>query len=96
MDRYVETSMTLPVTVKGVPSGRTLMVLPSQVEVIFRAPFRPQGGRIVAEDLSLVVDYADYAGAGSTKVIPRLETKREIYAWRLNPELVECIQVGGR
>ena len=38
VDRYVETSMTLPVTVKGVPSGRTLMILPSQVEVVFRAP----------------------------------------------------------
>ena len=96
VDRYVETTMTLPVTVKGAPSGRTLVVLPSQVELTFRAPFRPQGGRIVPEDLALVVDYADFAGAESTKVIPQLVTQREIYAWRINPGLVECIQMGGR
>ena len=96
VDRYVESSVTLPVTVKGTPAGRTLMVLPSQVEVIYRAPFHPRGGRIVADDLTLVVDYADFAGAGSTKVIPQLVTDRDIYAWRLNPELVECILVEGR
>jgi hypothetical protein len=96
VDRYVETAMTLPVTVKGTPPGRTLIVLPSQVQLIFRAPFRPRGGRIVAEDLSLVVDYADFAGAESTKVIPRLVTDRDIYAWRLKPEMVECIQVERR
>lgn len=96
VDRYVETEMTLPVTVKGTPPGRTMIVLPSQVQLIFRAPFRPRGGRIVAEDLSLVVDYADFAGAGNTKVIPRLVTGRDIYAWRIKPEVVECIQVGER
>lgn len=88
--------MTLPVTLRNVPAGRSLMILPSQVEITFRAPFRPRGGRIVPEDLNLVVDYADYAGAGSTRVIPRLETKRDIYAWRLKPELVECLQVDAR
>ena len=72
------------------------MLLPSQVEVTFRAPFRPRGGRIVAEDLALVVDYADYIRSGSTRMIPRLETARDIYAWRLRPELVECLQVEGR
>ena len=96
VDRYVEASVTLPVTVKGAPAGRSLMVLPSQVELVYRASFRPQGGRITADDLALVVDYADYAGAGSTKVIPRLVTNREIYAWRLKPEMVECIQVERR
>jgi len=94
--RYVETTMTLPVTVRGAPTGRTLIVLPSQVELTFRAPFRPQGGRIVPEDLALVVNYADFAGAESTKLIPQLVTRREIYAWRIKPELVECIQMGGR
>lgn len=96
VERYVETTMTLPVTLRNVPAGRSLMILPSQVEITFRAPFRPRGGRIVPEDLNLVVDYADYAGAGSTRVIPRLETKRDIYAWRLKPELVECLQVDAR
>lgn len=96
VDRYVETSMTLPVTVRGVPANRSLMVLPSQVEVTFRAPFRPQGGRIMPEDLSLVVNYADFTGAESTKVIPHLVTERDIYAWRLKPEMVECILMDGR
>ena len=96
VDRYVETTMTLPVTVKGAPANRSLIVLPSEVELTFRAPFRPQGGRIVADDLSLVVDYADFAGAESTKMIPHLETRREIFSWRIKPELVECIQMGGR
>ena len=72
------------------------MVLPSKVEVTYRAPFRPRGGRIGAEDLSLVVDYSDYLHSGSAKVIPRLETVRDVYAWRLKPELVECLQVEAR
>ncbi|MBR5019312.1 MAG: hypothetical protein IKX53_06715 [Bacteroidales bacterium] len=93
VDRYVETTMTLPVTATNVPAGHSLMLLPSQVEIVFRAPFRPRGGRIVAEDLSLVVDYRDFAGAGSTKVIPRLMTYRDIYSWRLRPEMIECILV---
>lgn len=93
VDRYVENSVTLPVEVRGAPSDRPLMVLPSQVEVTYRASFRPRGGRIAPEDLSLVVDYADYVRSGSTRVIPRLETNRDIYAWRLDPALVECLQV---
>ena len=96
VDRYVETTMSLPVTVRGAPSGYALMVLPSQVEITFRASFRPRGGRILPEDLALVVDYDEYARAGSTKVIPRLETGRDIYAWRLKPEMVECLQVEER
>jgi hypothetical protein len=50
----------------------------------------------VPEDLALVVNYADFAGAESTKLIPQLVTRREIYDWRIKPELVECIQMGGR
>lgn len=93
VDRYVETTLTLPVVAVNVPAGHSLMILPSQVECTFRASFRPRGGRITAEDLSLQVDYGSFAGAGSTKMIPALVTDREIYAYRLNPELVECIQV---
>ena len=96
VDRYVETTMTLPVTATNVPADHSLMLLPSQVEIVFRAPFRPRGGRIVPEDLSLVVDYRDFTGAGSTKVIPRLVTYRDIYSWRLRPELIECILVEAR
>ena len=93
VDRYVETTLTLPVTAVHVPVGHNLMILPSQVEITFRSSFRPRGGRITAEDLSLQVDYRDYAGAGGTRVIPKLVTDRDIYSWRLRPELVECLQV---
>jgi hypothetical protein len=93
VERYVENTLMLPVTAANVPAGHSLMLLPSQVEITFRAPFRPRGGRIVAEDLSLVVDYNDFTGAGSTHVIPRLVTTRDVYTWRLRPDLVECILV---
>ena len=93
VDRYVETTFTLPVTAIHVPEGRSLMILPSQVEFTFRAPFRPRGGRITADDLSLVVDYLDYAASGSTRVIPQLVTSRDVYSWRIKPALVECLQV---
>ncbi len=93
VDRYVETTLTLPVTATRVPAGRTLMILPSQVEVTFRASFRPRGGRITEEDLALVIDWRDYVNAGSTRVIPQLVTDRDIYSWRMKPALVECIQV---
>ena len=96
VDRYVETTLTLPVTAAHVPAGRTLMILPSQVEVTFRASFRPRGGRITADDLSLVVDWDDFVRAEGTKVIPSLVTERDIYSWRMKPELVECIQVEER
>lgn len=93
VDRYVENTVTLPVSVEGTPAGRTLLVLPSRLELTYRCSFRPWGGRITADDLSLVVDYADYAGAGSTRVIPRLVTDRDIYAWRIEPGMVECLMV---
>ena len=93
VDRYVETTLTVPVTATHVPAGRTLMILPSQVELTFRASFRPRGGRITADDLSLVVDWRDYVKAGSTRVIPQLVTKRDIYSWRMKPEMLECILV---
>ena len=96
VDRYVESTLTLPVAATHVPAGRTLMILPSQVEVTFRASFRPRGGRITADDLSLVVDWPDFVEAGSTRVIPKLVTDRDIYSWRMKPELVECIQVEER
>lgn len=93
VDRYVETTLTLPVTAIHVPEGRSLMILPSQVEFTFRAPFRPRGGRITADDLSLVVDYNDFIHAGSPRVIPKLITGRDVYSWRITPALVECLQV---
>ncbi len=93
VDRYVETTLMLPVTAANVPAGRALMILPSQVEFTFKAAFRPRGGRITADDLSLVVDWADFIEGGGTKVIPKLVTDRDIYSWRMKPELVECIQV---
>ncbi len=93
VDRYVETTLTLPVTAVHVPTGRTLMILPSQAECTFRASFRPRGGRITADDLTLEVDYLDYAGAGSTRMIPQLVTEREIYSWHIRPALVECFLV---
>lgn len=93
VDRYVETTFTLPVTASRVPAGRSLMILPSQVEFTFRASFRPRGGRITPDDLSLVVDWRDFVKAGGTKVIPKLVTKRDIYSWRMEPAVVECIQV---
>ena len=96
VERYVETTLTLPVTAAHVPAGRTLMILPSQVELTFRAPFRPRGGRITAEDLSLVVDWPDFIRAEGTKVIPQLVTERDIYSWRMKPAMVECIQVEER
>lgn len=93
VDRYVESTLTLPVTAVNVPADRKLVILPSQVECTFRASFRPRGGRITAEDLSMVVDYGKFAGAGSTKVIPELVTSRDIYSWHIKPSLVECFQV---
>ena len=96
VDRYVESTLTLPVTAVNVPGDRSLMILPSQVECTFRAPFRPRGGRITADDLSLVVDYMEFAGAESTKVIPALVTNRDVYSWRIQPAMVDCFQVEER
>lgn len=96
VDRYVESTVTLPVEATHLPSGRTLMILPSQVDVTIRTSFRPRGGRITADDLALEVDWRDFAVAGGTKVIPKIVTERDIYSWRLSPELVECILVDAR
>ena len=96
VDRYVENTLMLPVKAVNVPAGQTMMILPSQVECTFLSSFRPRGGRITADDLSLEVDYGSFAGAGSTRMIPSLVTDREIYGWRLKPEMVECIQVEER
>lgn len=93
VSRYVEMTMTLPVQVVNLPEDRSLMLLPSQVELTFKAPFQPRGGRINAEDISLQVDYSDFAGAHGTRMIPRLVTGREIFSWRISPEMIDCIVV---
>ena len=96
VDRYVESTVTIPVTATHVPADRMLMILPSQLDVTIRTSFRPRGGRITADDLALEVDWRDFSGSESTKVIPQLVTGRDIYSWRLSPGMVECIQIGER
>ena len=87
--RYVERTVTVPVTVENTPAGRNLMVLPSSVTVTYRTPVRAR-----QKDFHFEVDYRDYVRAAGSKLIPRMVGGgKEILSYEIEPRMVECISV---
>lgn len=88
VQRYVENSRVVPVTVKNAPSGRNFMVLPSSVTVTYRTPVRGS-----VRDFSFEVDYRDFLRSAGSKVIPKMVGGRGILSYEIEPRVVECISV---
>lgn len=88
--RYIEESMTLPVTATGVPDGKEMIVLPSTVRLTFRRVF--SSTRYSAEDFVLSVDYADFIRTMDSELVPELTVCPDgVISWEISPRYVDCI-----
>lgn len=89
--RYFEYTFPVNLSAINVPSGKTLILLPSQVEVTCRLPFGTETGSFTEEAL-FVVDYKDVVASRSAKVAPRMEDAGCLaYSCSFSPSFVECI-----
>ncbi len=89
--RYVEHTFSVSLSPVNVPEGRTLILLPSRVEVTCRLPFAVRPDALMSSG-AFVVDYADFAASHSTQVRPKLAREGEVtvYSWSADPPFVEC------
>lgn len=96
VDRFVEQTRNLEVKVENVPYGKTLMLLPAEVNVTIRTPFGAKN-KLGVDDVSLTVDYKDFAKSINAKVIPTLNSNGlKVYSYTLSPAVVECVQIESR
>lgn len=89
VNRYVENTETVPLSIINLPQGKHMMLLPSTVTVTYRTPLRTE-----IKGMEFVVDYEDYVKSAGSKVIPRMEKEiSDIYSYTLEPKMVECISL---
>ena len=91
--RYVEVTASLPVSVRGVPAGKTLSVYPSQAEVTFRCAFpvleSPE------EKTRLYIDYDDFASSINGRCVARpAGLPMGVIDCRIEPQVFECVERG--
>lgn len=94
VDRYVEVFGIQKVMTTNVPSGKSLVTLPSEVQVRCRIPFGAKQNAFL-NSLSVSVDYRDVVKSRSANMIPELVngSKVPVYAFEITPTVVECIIV---
>jgi len=97
VDRYVESSRKISISVVNTPKGKDVLTIPSEVTVTCRIPFASQSISTMST-LSLVVDYNDLVASKGSKIIPQLVKDNDctIYSYTLSPNIVECIIVENR
>lgn len=92
--RYIEESCNVPVTVTGVPEGKEMIILPSEVKLTFRRVF--SSARFLPEDFVLAVDYGDYISTMDSELVPELVSMPEgVISWEITPRYVDCILLDG-
>lgn len=88
--RYIEESVTVPVTATGVPDDKYLISLPSSVRLTFRREF--SNVPCHPEDFSLTVSYSDFIRTIDSELVPELVRKPEgVISWEISPRYVDCI-----
>ncbi len=96
VERYVENCNDISLKAVNVPQGKTLIILPSTVNITYRTPFSRDIEELV-ENPVFVVDYNDFIKSKSSMVIPRFEKYgRSIYSYVLDPPVVECFLIESR
>ncbi|MDD2294270.1 MAG: hypothetical protein PHD07_08705 [Bacteroidales bacterium] len=91
--RYVEKTETLHIEVTNLPAGKSVIMIPSQIAVTYRIPFKESvTKRNNSDNMVFAVDYEDIVKSRTSKVIPKLyKSDRTLYSYELNPPLVECL-----
>lgn len=88
--RYIEESLTVPVVVLGVPEDKSMVVLPSTVDITYRRYFSAR--KIEESDFVLAVSYDDLMKSIDSKLIPELIKKPEdVISYSFSPRFVNCV-----
>lgn len=92
VERYVEESVTLPVTVCNVPSGRKVIVLPDEVKVVCRHVF-PFSGKKDLSGVTCFLDYEKLVRSETSDVIPEVSfpSGMEMFLTELHPSVVQFV-----
>lgn len=89
--RFVEVTRSVPVSIRGVPAGKTLSVYPSTAEVTFRCVFPMAEDR--SESVRFWVDYQDFLRSSGGKCAIRSGSlPRGVLDWKASPEVFECVE----
>lgn len=90
--RYIEETLTVPVTALGVPEDKEMLILPSTVTLTFRRVFSNE--RFTPDDFVLSVDYDDFINTIDSELIPELTSSPAgVLSWSISPRYVDCILV---
>ena len=90
--RYVEVESRMKVSKLNVPAQKSLLTLPSEVQVKCRIPFGARQNTFL-NSLSVSVDYGDVIKSRTTKLIPKVinGSKVPLYGYEISPSVVECV-----
>ena len=90
VSRYAEAQMVARITAINVPQGKSLSFYPSVAQVAVKYEFPPVAG--FSEDVTLVVDYNDFAESLSGKCpILIAGSKDGIISYDIDPPYAECM-----
>lgn len=90
--RYVEIVTEAKLSVKNVPAGRSLVVFPSVVRVLYRCRFPMSSVDALYPDLW--IDYNDFKQSLSGKCLPRIEKLPGwVISYKVEPEVFQCVEL---
>lgn len=90
--RFVETSRTVNVEIRNLPSGKRLAMFPSTVDVSIRTYFPP--AREPFEGASFYVDYNEFSRSMSGQcIVHGVVPGDDMLDFRVYPEIVECFEI---
>lgn len=93
--RYVEIKREIPISVRNVPSGRSVDVYPSSAQVTFRCPFPITANP--TESVSFYIDYSDFAKSINGRCVPKASSiPSGIIDYSIDPQVFECIEKSPR
>lgn len=89
--RYVEESVTVPVTVRNLPADRKAVIIPDQVEMTFKRWY-PIIGMVNPDDFELTIDYESLTDFSSSDIVPQVAGfPAGTFDFHINPTMVESI-----
>lgn len=89
--RYVENSVMVPLNVSNLPADKEMIMIPSEIKVVYRQPFDLKV-QYSASDFIYTVDYNEYLVSKTSKVKPRpVMLPDRIYSVEVHPPFVECL-----
>lgn len=92
--RYVDIPARMSVETLNLPAGKSLMVYPRTVDVVFRCAFPVT--RSPGESCSVGIDYLDFQRSSTGKCIPQLSALPEgVLSYSIEPAVLECIESDG-